>query len=224
VTTESISGKGIGMLLAIHGAVRRDLGRLVSSVGVLTDPDITESDRAVGAHGLAAYWACLATQLHHHHTIEDAEVFPYVRAALGERAAEVMDAMGSEHQGIDAAQAGADAAAQSLLDEPTAANAAALADALVTFQDVVQGHLAHEEAEAIPLILEGFDEGYWLAFMGRRQQDPGAETFLPWVLEGAPAPAVSEVTDALPPPVRELLVQQWRPAHDARVDALPVAR
>jgi iron-sulfur cluster repair protein YtfE (RIC family) len=191
---------------------------------VLADPGIREHDRAVGATGLAAYWSCLAQQLHHHHTIEDVEVFPYVRSALGDRADAVMDAMGAEHTAIDAAQDDAQAAVQALLREPTAGRASTLASRLRTFQDVVQSHLAHEEAEAIPLILEGFDERYWLAFMGRRQQDPGADTFLPWVLEGAPAPAVAEVTGALPPPVRELLVTQWEPAHAARVNALPNPR
>jgi hemerythrin-like domain-containing protein len=221
MTAEGISGKGIGMLLAIHAAIQRDLGRLVGSAGVLTDPGIRDHDRAVGAAGLASYWACLAEQLHHHHTIEDEEVFPYVRGALGDRADSVMDAMSDEHERITGAQDGVDTAVAALREQPTADNAVTVSARLLTFQEVVQGHLAHEEAEAIPLILEGFDEGYWLAFMGRRQQDPGADTFLPWVLEGAPDPAVAEVTGALPPPVRELLVSQWQPAHTARVDALP---
>ena len=56
----------------------------------------------------------------------------------------------------------------------------------------------------MPLILEGFDDEYWAAFMSRRQQDQGPDAFLPWVLDGAPAPAVAEVTGALPPPVRTI--------------------
>lgn len=220
-STDEISSKGIGMLMAIHGAVRRDVSRLSGAVSVLADPDVRDHDRAIGATGLAAYWSCLAQQLHHHHTIEDTEVFPYVRSALGARSDEVMDAMTLEHEGIDATQELADVAVRALVAEPTAERAAELADRLLAFQQAVTSHLAHEEAEAVPLIMEGFDEGYWAAFMGRRQQDPGADTFLPWVLETAPPPAVAEVTGALPPPVRELLVAQWQPAHAARVDALP---
>ncbi|MCU1589379.1 MAG: hypothetical protein JWP11_635 [Frankiales bacterium] len=212
------------MLMAIHGAVRRDLARLAGAVGALADPGIRDHDRAVGAAGLAAYWDCLAHQLHHHHTIEDTEVFPYVRKALGDRSGAVMDKMGTEHDAIDEAQALGEAAVRALAAEPTAARASQAAERLLTFQQVVLAHLSHEEAEAIPLILEGFDEGYWQAFMGRRQQDPGGDTFLPWVLDGAPAPAVAAVTGALPPPVRELLVTEWQPAHAARVDALPSAR
>jgi hypothetical protein len=135
-----------------------------------------------------------------------------------------MDKMGTEHDAIDAAQARVDAAVAAAVAEPTVARAAALAEGLLTFQQVVMAHLAHEEAEAVPLIAEGFDEGYWLAFMGRRQQDPGGDTFLPWVLEGAPAPAVAEVTESLPAPVHTLLVQQWQPAHAARLQALPKQR
>jgi hypothetical protein len=135
-----------------------------------------------------------------------------------------MDKMGREHDAIDEAQALADAAVRALVAEPTVGRASALAERLLTFQQVVMAHLAHEEAEAVPLVIEGFDDGYWLAFMGRRQQDAGGETFLPWVLDGAPAPAVAEVTGALPPPVHTLLVQQWQPAHAARVEALPRRR
>lgn len=221
---EGIGGKGLSMLLAIHGAVRRDLARLTGSVGVLADPGIRDHDRSVGAVGLSAYWSCLASQLHHHHSVEDVEVFPYVRKALGARAAVVMDKMGREHDAIDEAQALADAAVAALVEEPTAARASVVAERLLTFQQLVLAHLAHEEVEAIPLIVEGFDERYWAAFMDRRQHDPGGDTFLPWILEGASAPAIAEVTRTLPPPVHQLLVQQWQPAHAARVEALPLPR
>jgi hypothetical protein len=223
-STDPISGKGIGMLMAIHAAVRRDLTRLTGAVGVLADPALPADVRSAGAAGVAAYWDCLAHQLHHHHSIEDAEVFPYVRNALGDRSGPVMDSMAAEHDAIDEAQANVEAAVRALASDPTAAGASSLAERLRTFEQVVLGHLSHEEAEAIPLILEGFDAGYWDAFMGRRQQDPGGDTFLPWVLDSAPAAAVAQVTGALPPPVHELLTTQWVPAHAARVNALPSTR
>jgi hemerythrin-like domain-containing protein len=218
---DELSGKGIAMLMAIHGAVRRDLDRLASAVGVLADPAISVADRGVGAAGLATYWDCFGEQLHHHHTIEDAEVFPYLRKSLAGRGVEVLDAMGAEHEAIDDTQAGLDAALEELVAHPTAANAKEVAHRLELFRRVVVDHLAHEEAEAVPLIVEGFDAEYWTAFMSRRQQDDGPDAFLPWVLDGAPAPAVAQVTGELPPPVRELLVTQWVPAHESRVSALP---
>jgi hemerythrin-like domain-containing protein len=220
--SEQLSGKGIGMLMAIHGAVRRDLERLARAAATLADPAVAAADRAVGVAGVTAYWTCFAEQLHHHHTIEDVEVWPHLRTTLGPEAASVLDAMISEHAGIDAAQAAAQTALEALAAEPTAAAADALNRRLQTFADVVLAHLSHEEEAAVPLILQGFDDAYWLAFMGRRQQDPGAETFLPWVLDGAPEPAAAGVTAELPPPVRELLVEQWQPQHVARVAALPI--
>ena len=219
--SEELTGKGIGMLMAIHGAVRRDLGRLASAVSVLADPAMTPTDRGVGARGISAYWDCFADQLHHHHSIEDTEVFPYLRHSLGGRGAQVLDAMGLEHDAIDEAQAGAEQAMQALVAEPTPAHAAVLAERLLTFQQVVVAHLAHEEAEAVPLIVEGFDAEYWTAFMSRRQQDEGPDAFLPWVLDSAPEPAVAQVTGSLPPPVRTLLLEQWVPAHDSLVAGLP---
>ena len=219
--SDDLTGKGIGMLMAIHGAVRRDLDRLGTAASRLTDGAMPDEQRAIGATGLAAYWDCFADQLHHHHSVEDAEVFPYLREALGGRGSDVLDAMGIEHDAIDEAQAGAEAAVQALVAIPTAERAAQVVERVLTFQQVVLAHLEHEEEAAVPLIIEGFDTEYWLAFMGRRQQDEGTDTFLPWVLDGAPAPAVAQVTGSLPPPVRALLVEQWTPAHDSRVSALP---
>ena len=219
--SEELTGKGIGMLMAIHGAVRRDLGRLASAVSVLADPAMTAADRAVGATGISAYWDCFADQLHHHHSVEDTEVFPYLRHSLGGRGTQVLDAMGVEHDAIDEAQASAEQAMQALVTAPTSAHAAVLAERLLTFQQVVVAHLAHEEAEAVPLIVEGFDAEYWTAFMSRRQQDEGPDAFLPWVLDGAPEPVFDAVTGAMPGPVLDLLVGQWRPAHDSLVAALP---
>ena len=219
--TEDVSSRGIAMLMAIHGAVRRDLDRLTSSVSSLSDPAIQIADRRVGATGVAAYWTCFAEQLHHHHTIEDREVFPYLRQSLAGRGAAVLDAMGTEHDAIDEAQTAVQAALDTLLAQPTAERALVLRDRLATFRTVLTAHLTHEEEEAVPLILEGFDDEYWAVFMTRRQMEPGTDAFLPWVLDGAPQPAVEEVTGALPPPVRTLLAQQWTPAHDSLVAALP---
>jgi hemerythrin-like domain-containing protein len=219
--SEDVSSRGISMLMAIHGAVRRDMDRLMTSVASLGDAAITVPDRRVGAAGLAAYWSCFAQQLHHHHTVEDVEVFPYLRQSLSGRGAAVLDAMGTEHDAIDHAQASVQEALDAVLADPTSDLARQLRDRLATFREVVTSHLAHEEETVVPLILAGFDDEYWMAFMSRRQQDPGAESFLPWVLDGAPQPAVEEVTGALPPPVRALLIEQWKPAHDSRVAALP---
>lgn len=218
---EDLSSRGIGMLMAIHGAVRRDLARLSSAVSSLADAAIEVADRRVGATGLSSYWSCFAEQLHHHHTIEDTEVFPYLRRSLSGRGAGVLDAMGTEHDAIDETQAAVQTALDALLADPTAPAASALRDRLATFRDVVLAHLAHEEEAAVPLIVEGFDVEYWTAFMSRRQLDEGPDAFLPWVLDGAPAPAVEQVTEALPLPVRALLVEQWTPAHASRVAALP---
>jgi hemerythrin-like domain-containing protein len=216
-----LSGKGIGMLMAIHGAVRRDLGRVRAAAGVLAEPGISDRDRSVGVTGLATYWSCFAQQLHHHHTVEDTEVFPYLRHSLAGRGSSVLDDMAAEHEAIDDAQAAAEDALELLAAAPTAGNAVVLADRLAQFEHVVTTHLAHEEEAAVPLIVEGFDDEYWAAFMGRRQQDAGPDAFLPWVLDGAPDQVFAAVTGEMPPPVVDLLVGQWRPAHDSLVAALP---
>jgi hypothetical protein len=87
---------------------------------------------------------------------------------------------------------------------------------------VVEGHLTHEETAAVPYIAQDEDAAYWAEFMARRQQDEGPDIFLPWVLETAPQPMVEAVSSELPPPVHAMLVEQWTPAHERLVAALPL--
>lgn len=216
----AISDASLGMLLAIHSAVRRDLERILGALDALAATDGPPATRAADTGVVVEYWSAFAAHLHHHHQIEDTEVWPHVRSALGARADEVLDAMESEHGAIVEAEAAADATMVALVTHPQPASAAAAADQIRAFRDVATAHLAHEESAAVPLILEAFSDEAWQEFQRRRQRDPGTDAFLPWVLDGAPVPAVDRVTGALPPPVRDLLLQQWLPAHDRRVQAV----
>ena len=216
----AISDASLGMLLAIHSAVRRDLERILGALDALADADGPAATRAADTGAVVEYWSAFAAHLHHHHSVEDTEVWPHVRSALGARADEVLDAMEAEHGTIVEAEATAGDAMTALVTHPHRETAAMAAAELRAFREVVTAHLAHEEKAAVPLILEAFSDEAWQEFQGRRQQDPGTDAFLPWVLDGAPVPAVDRVTGALPPPVRDLLLQQWLPAHDRRVQAV----
>src|SRR5471032_2347539 len=62
----------------IHEAFRRDLGRLSAAVRA---PAVSPER----ARQLEAHWDFIDDQLHHHHLVEDASLWPLVRPKLSDR-------------------------------------------------------------------------------------------------------------------------------------------
>lgn len=217
---EALLGAGIGMLMAIHTAVRRDLERMDGALRVLAE---MPGERVEAVGGVVAYWDLFVAQVHHHHEVEDTEVWPQLRRAADGAAVGVLEAMVAEHLDVVAAQSVASKAIHELSADADAATVSAARDRVAAFRDVLLAHLAHEERDAVPLMSAETDLEYWRAFMGRRQAEP-AEEFLPWVLDGAPQQAFDMVTGEMPPPVRGLLIEQWVPARERVVAALPQPR
>ena len=207
--TTVANGPLIGMLLSIHAAVRRDLARTQESLSALAAADVAE--RPAGVEPLQRYWARFTAMLHHHHEVEDDEVWPHLEGVFGNRATGVLNAMLAEHDDVVAGEARATTALEKLRTDTDDEQIRRALEAVATFRDVVDAHLAHEESAAVPFIAADHDAAFWDAFQARRQQDEGPDVFLPWVLDEAPTHVVATVEGQLPPPVRELLVGQWRP-------------
>src|SRR5580698_1927717 len=76
----------------IHEAFRRDLGRL-------TDAVRAPAVKAPKAAQLGAQWGYVNEQLHHHHQVEDASLWPLVRPKLAGRQDQlaVLDEMEAQH-------------------------------------------------------------------------------------------------------------------------------
>lgn len=205
--------------MAIHGAVRRDLERSQEAVAALVS---NEGVRDSGVQSVQEYYRRFVAMLEHHHRVEDDEVWPHLEQVFGARIAGVVGAMVAEHDDVVAAERRATTAIEKLSAASSAEELQAAQDTLSSFAAVVEGHLTHEEAAAVPYIAQDEDAAYWAEFMARRKQDEGPDIFLPWVLETAPGPMVEAVTGELPPPVRSLLVEQWTPLHERLVSSLPV--
>jgi iron-sulfur cluster repair protein YtfE (RIC family) len=216
--TETGNGPIIGMLMAIHGAVRRDLARSQSAVAALV---ADEGARESGVQTVQEYYGRFAAMLEHHHVVEDDEVWPHLEQVFGARIAGVVGAMVAEHDDIVAAEQRATALVEKLAATSSVDELRETQDALTAFAAVVEGHLTHEEAAAVPYIAQDEDAAFWAEFTARRQQDEGPDIFLPWVLDNAPQPMVEAVTGELPPPVRSLLLEQWIPVHERLVATLP---
>ncbi len=196
------------VMYAAHDAFDRDLSRLTEAVrsGRTADPAVR------------AGWATFKNQLHLHHTAEDVALWPALRRQVTDPAQiAVLDAMEAEHARIDpllaqvdsALAAGHGAGAGHGTGLTATASAAALAD-------VLTGHMAHEEDEALPLIADHLGAAGWAAFgrrAGRSQGLRGAAEFFPWMLDEAPADTTRRLLGLLPPPVRLLYRAVWRPAY-----------
>src|SRR5690349_13654875 len=93
------------------------------------------------------------------------------------------------------------------------------------FSDIVDelsaklnGHLAHEEADGLPLIDASLTPAQWQHFAqvhGERNL-PDASRFMPWLLTGARPELLDEVLGKLPPPLLTAYREQWAPAYAAQ--------
>jgi hypothetical protein len=190
---------------ALHDAFRRDLDLLTrASAGLGADPDAQER--------LRLCWSILADQLHHHHTVEDEQLWPLVRSSWRRSpdALAVLDAMEDEHELVDPALAAVGDAVRA---------EASPAEALERLRTVVFQHLDHEEAEALPLIEAAVTPRDWDAFGAKQARSlgvKGAAELFPWLLWSADDVRTERVLGVLPAPLRWAYRLRWQPRWTAR--------
>src|SRR5579863_2106030 len=172
MTTTTPTNPGWRIQLAIHRAVRRDLFRL--SAGL-------DEDQGTLTRAVKAYWSVTAAQLHHHHEFEDTVVWPLMGERLGARVDGLLARNGHEHQVMAAAMGQFDAALST-----TSTETAPIRVALGQMEVVIETHLAHEEADVLPLIPEAFTMDDIAFFQAEDAKTNAANVFLPWMLDAAP--------------------------------------
>ena len=114
----------MSMNRVIHGAVRRDLARLTGALASVPD-----GDRA-RAQGLERAFANLHEQLTEHHEGEDRHIFPWL--ARNGVAADLREAMESEHAAMSAALTDSSAAMAAYARTGSAADAETARASLVS--------------------------------------------------------------------------------------------
>jgi len=192
--------------LAVHRAVRRDLDRLSAA---------SAEGRETAPAALSAYWAETATQLHHHHEFEDSVVWPLMAERLGDRVRPLLTRNGQEHLAMAAAMDEFDAVSRA-----TTPGTGAAGEALQRLRAAVGTHLAHEEADVLPLTPEAFTLDDVAFFQAESARTNPPQAFLPWVLDDALEDDVAFFSGHMPAPVRELLESTWMPRRRITVDAL----
>lgn len=206
MTTVTTTNPGWRVQLAIHRAVRRDATRLsiALSEGWGTPPA-----------AVRAYWNVTSGQLHHHHELEDTVVWPLMGERLGDRVEALLARNAQEHQVMASAMDQFDAAVVAMTTDTVTARAA-----LGRMQETIETHLAHEEADVLPLIPDAFTLDDIAFFQAEDAKTNPPNTFLPWMLEDAGNADVAFFTGHMPAPVREQLDTSWMPRWLLTVDDL----
>lgn len=172
------------MMYVMHHAFRRDLAALAAAAEATPVTD-RETWRALGTR-----WELFGFALHHHHSGEDAGLWPMMSERATDEERIVLDAMEAEHAEIDPILEACSAGFARLRVTADEDARPALAVRLVAARERLGHHLHHEETGAIPMIQrlltnadwQGLEDEYFKPGIPLRRL--GA--LVPWVLEGVP--------------------------------------
>jgi len=187
------------LMTAIHDALRRDLDQLIH----------TTASRAA----TRARWEVFSDQLRFHLAAEHAAMWPRVRTRLtgDPRGEALLEAMEDELWLIGPLQAMTDDAFD--MDDTGPAR---LRHLLTRLRTKLASHLAHEEADALPLISQilspGELEEVAVTIRGGTAVGRAAAT-VPWAVAGASPDVRNRVLSQLPAPARLLHRTLWLPCH-----------
>jgi Hemerythrin HHE cation binding domain len=183
------------LMTAIHDALRRDLAELITTTA--------------GPAAARARWIVFHDQLRRHLAAEHAAMWrPALAKLTGDpRGQALLEAMDDEQQLIGPLQAVADDAFA------MASDPARLRPLLARLQTKLTSHLAHEEADALPLLGQIMSPAE-LGAIARalRGGGPAAHT-IPWALAHASPAVRAQLLSQLPAPTRLLYRTIWLPRH-----------
>jgi hypothetical protein len=197
-TTQLAGRADWALMIAIHDALRRDLDQLL---------------HPTARHASArARWGTFRSQLRFHLAAEHAAMWPRVKAKLAgdPHGQALLDAMDDEHQLLGPLQA--------MIDDAFTMDAdpGRLRQLLARLRTRLASHLAHEEADALPLISEFLSPGELggiAAAIRGGHSTRRAGTTIPWALAGASPDIREHVLSQLPAPARLLYRTVWLPRY-----------
>jgi iron-sulfur cluster repair protein YtfE (RIC family) len=174
------------MMYVMHHAFRRDLAAFVAAA-VATPVQARSTWRA-----LAARWDLFAEVLHHHHSGEDAGLWPVLMERADDDGQRVLLAMEAEHAEIDPILQACAAGFERLAHHEDEDARAALAVRLCAAKASLGRHLEHEETEAIAILQQVLTHEEWHAI----EQEHFAKdlafsqvlALVPWATHGVPGP------------------------------------
>ncbi len=170
------------MMYLMHFAFRRDL-HVLTEAARATPPEDRTTWRA-----LSRRWDLFATQLHHHHSGEDAGLWPLLLAHVPAEDHAVLDDMEAEHALIDPLLESVARGFAEVVDDPSVA--AGLVEDLAAARDQLGQHLRHEEGGAMPLVQAHLSNEQWEE-MAHEHFEKGQSprdllVLVPWALHQLP--------------------------------------
>ena len=176
------------IVYGLHHAFRRDLAAFARAVPA-TPVEDTATWRA-----LEQRWTRFGAVLHHHHSGEDAGLWPLlldrVTAAGDDAARRTLEAMEAEHERIDPLLEACAAGFARMAAGGTADHRAALAVRTAAARDELGRHLDHEESEALALVQRHLTQDDWHRMEREHFSDrqPLAQILfvVPWVCDEVP--------------------------------------
>jgi hemerythrin-like domain-containing protein len=201
---------GASEMLAVHNALRREYGSMPLLVKSVADGD----DLRAGA--IADHIALMGTFMALHHEGEDALLWPLVR----ERAPGSAGIVASEAEHVELAEHSGRVVemAEVWRNDPSAANRAALHVELIALEREILHHLGHEEADALPLMVETVTDAEFAELWGYVRDGLSVEQrsiVLGMILEDTGAANASSVLGTLDPQERADFERNGEPAFRA---------
>lgn len=194
-------------MLAIHGALRRDLEQVARIAGEKHHGDGARLRASLG-------WGQFKMFLIAHHQVEDEALWPVLRARVAPFPDQIalVDALEAEHAVIEPLLEAVD-------DEAADPHGGGrqLSDAVDELVIRLAGHLAHEEADGRHLIDSTLSAEEWQNF-GRSHGQRllgDAPTYVPWLLEGTTHETVEAFLASIPAPLAASYREQWAPSYAA---------
>ncbi|WP_066360811.1 hemerythrin domain-containing protein [Herbidospora mongoliensis] len=192
--------------LAFHRGLRRDFGRLADALDRLPAGDTAR--RAL----IDDHTSLQLRALHHHHSDEDANIWPYLRKEAPQ-AGEVLDRLEEEHQEMDRVI--------ERLTGPTR-TAAEQARDLRRLHDLLNSHLDLEEGEVVPLIRAHIPADWWEEAGKEVTKSHGRD--LPfvaaWTLDAATPEQREHILRTAPVILRVLYRLSWRRSYERRITSV----
>ena len=203
---------------AIHQAQREAIARYLAAVRGLA-----EAERRVRGRALARWAKGFRLELDEHHDVEDRFFFPSLRARVP-WSAPLLDRLDADHRRLDALLSRWPGAAAALAGpatpfEPARARVQAFAEELC---ELLQGHLAVEDAEVLPLFEQHYSaEDYGLLFEQavKKGKKAGLWFVAPFSVDCYAAGPERDAFLASVPGVLRLLHRVVRPSYDRLVAA-----
>jgi hemerythrin-like domain-containing protein len=175
----------------MHHAFRRDLRKLGSAV-----PRTPVDDTATWT-ALARRWERFSELLHHHHSGEDAGIWPFLLEVAHPSEQRTLRAMEAEHEKIDPLLRSCAEGFATLAAGGTLEHRAALAVRLAEARELLGSHLRHEETEAMVILQRHMTPEDWEQIEAehfKTEVDLGYLLYLvPWIADELPERVIADV-------------------------------